>query len=41
MQNSNNCNFPSNKTYNAFNMFKKNFERIHSPMLRTSGIIME
>ena len=33
----NNSNFPSNKTYNAFNVFKKNLERTHSPLLRTSG----
>ena len=33
----NNSNFPSNKTYNAFNIFKKNLERTHSPLLRTSG----
>ena len=32
-----NSNFPSNKTYNAFNIFKKNLERTHSPLLRTSG----
>ena len=32
-----NSNFPSNKTYNAFNVFKKNLERTHSPLLRTSG----
>ena len=32
-----NANFPSNKTYNAFNVFKKNLERTHSPLLRTSG----
>ena len=29
--------FPSNKTYNTFNIFKKNLERTHSPLLRTSG----
>ena len=33
----NNSNFPSNKTYNAFNIFKKNLERTHSPLLRSSG----
>ena len=33
-----NSNFPSNKTYNAFNIFKKNLERTHSPLLPTSGI---
>ena len=32
-----NSNFPSNKTYNAFNVFKKNLERTHSPLLRSSG----
>ena len=32
-----NSNFPSNKTYNAFNIFKKNLERTHSPLLHTSG----
>ena len=32
-----NSNFPSNKTYNAFNIFKKNLERTHSPLLRASG----
>ena len=32
-----NSNFPSNKTYNAFNIFKKNLERNHSPLLHTSG----
>ena len=29
--------FPSNKTYNTFNIFKKNLERTHSPLLHTSG----
>ena len=29
--------FPSNKTYNTFNIFKKNLERTHSPLLKTSG----
>ena len=29
--------FPSNKTYNTFNIFKKNLERTHSPLLRISG----
>ena len=29
--------FPSNKTYNTFNIFKKNLERTHSPLLRVSG----
>jgi len=33
----NNSLFPSNKTYNTFNIFKKNLERTHSPLLRTSG----
>ena len=32
-----NSNFPSNKTYNTFNIFKKNLDRNHSPLLRTSG----
>ena len=31
-----NSNFPSNKTYNAFNIFKKKLERTQSPLLRTS-----
>ena len=31
-----NSNFPSNKTYNAFNVFKKKLERTQSPLLRTS-----
>ena len=29
--------FPSNKTYNTFNIFKKSLERTHSPLLHTSG----
>ena len=29
--------YPSNKTYNTFNIFKKNLERTHSPLLKTSG----
>ena len=29
--------YPSNKTYNTFNIFKKNLERTHSPLLRISG----
>jgi len=33
----NNYIFPSNKTYNTFNIFKKNLERTHSPLLRISG----
>ena len=33
-----NSNFPSNKTYNTFNIFKKNLDRTHSPLLRTSGV---
>ena len=32
-----NSNFPSNKTYNTFNIFKKDLERTHSPLLRSSG----
>ena len=29
--------FPSNKTYNTFNIFKKNLERTHSPLIHNSG----
>ena len=32
-----NSNFPSNKTYNTFNIFKKNLDRTHSPLLRTGA----
>ena len=32
-----NSNFPSNKTYNTFNIFKKDLERTRSPLLRSSG----
>ena len=32
-----NNNFPSNKTYNTFNIFKKNLERNKSPLLKTGN----
>ena len=34
----NNPNFSSNKTYNAFNAFKKKLERTQSPLLRSTGV---
>ena len=32
-----NPNFPSNKTYNTFNILKKNLQRTNSPLLHSSG----
>ena len=34
-----NNNFPSNKTYNTFNIFKKNLQRNNSPLLNTGNKI--